>query len=50
MKYNKTWKEKEKIFDSKISQRDKLSKRLSKKHILEISFSKIGILVFNRSL
>jgi len=37
MRYNKTWKEKEKIFDSKISQRDNLSKRLSKKHILGIN-------------
>ena len=37
MRYNKTWKEKEKIFDSKISQRDKLSKRLSKKHISGIN-------------
>ena len=37
MKYNKSWKEKEEVFDSKISQREKLSKRLSKKHILGVN-------------
>ena len=37
MKYNENWKEKEKIIDNKIPERDKISKRFSKKHITGIN-------------
>ena len=37
MKYDENWSEKEKIFDSRVPEREKLSKRFSKKHIAGIN-------------